>query len=60
MIQLLLSFLLSIGWLSDAQPSQTTVVDLGNNTYGVVSVDETSCRKATFTYIKELDIFEEK
>lgn len=50
MIELLIAFLLSIGWLNEKQVDEVQIIDNSNGSYGVVSIDETGCRKASVTY----------
>jgi hypothetical protein len=57
MFELIISFLLSLGYITESQILDAKVIDEGNSTYGIVVVDEIQQRwtvvfdEATSTFV---------
>ena len=52
MIQLIISFLISLGWVipSDKNSASVSITETSENRYGVVVIDEIQQRTATLIY----------
>ena len=57
MISLLISFLLSIGWMTNTEAKDASIKDLGGNRYGVVITDETQQRYVSVVYNADTGTF---
>ena len=57
MIELIIAFLLSIGWLTNDPNANTKIVSEDSNKIGVVSTDDVGTRMITITYDPETGTF---
>ena len=57
MIDLIIAFLLSIGWMTPSGAKETSITDNGNDKFGVVVVDDGYPKYITVTYDPETGTF---
>ena len=57
MIQLIIAFLISIGWLTTSTKQTIEVDNQGNNRYGVVSTDDVGTRNINVLYNEQSGVF---